>query len=232
MSDAHVMPAQPRDRAGKGAARAARRAGMVPAVVYGGKKEPTKILVEERLLKKESLRAAFFGTIYEVKIDGGANEKVLPRDLQFDPITDLPIHADFLRVTGASRVAVAVPVHFVNEEEAPGLKDGGVLNVVRYEVELSCRADAIPDSVEVDLTGKEINDSVHISEVKLPDGVEPTITDRDFTIATVAAPSVVKEEAAEEQAEAEAEAEAEEAAEAEAAPEGEGGEAEGEESKE
>ncbi len=213
MSDAHTLPAQPRDRAGKGTARAARRSGMVPAVVYGGKKTPTMILIEERVLKKQAARAAFFGTVYEIKVEGGGTEKVLPRDLQLDPVTDIPVHADFLRVTGASRVAVAVPVTFVNEEAAPGLKQGGVLNVVRHEVELSCRADAIPDSIEADLTGKEINDSLHISEVTLPDGVEPTITDRDFTIATIAAPSVVKEEAAEEQADASGEAATEEAAE-------------------
>lgn len=233
MSDAHSMPAQPRDRAGKGAARAARRAGMVPAVIYGGKTEPNMILIEERVIKKESLRAAFFGTIYEIKVDGGKTEKVLPKDLQFDPITDIPTHADFLRVTGASRVTVAVPVSFLNEEAAPGLTEGGVLNVVRYEIEVSCRADAIPDVIEVDLTGKQINDTIHMSEVPLPDGVEPTITDRDFTVATINAPTVVKEEEAEEQAEAEA---AEEAAEEEAAEEGaeasEGGESEGEEPKE
>lgn len=224
MTDAHMLPAQPRDRAGKGAARAARRSGMVPAVIYGGKKDPTLIAIEERLIKKESLRAAFYGTVYEIKVEGGATEKVLPRDLQFDPITDIPTHVDFLRVTGASRVAVAVPVHFVNEEEAPGLKEGGVLNVVRYEIEVSCRADAIPESIEVDLTGTQIGDTIHISAVPLPDGVEPTISDRDFTVATINAPTVVKEE------EAEAEAAAEAAEEESADVEGEGeGEAAGDE---
>ncbi|WP_119166936.1 50S ribosomal protein L25/general stress protein Ctc [Algihabitans albus] len=201
MSDAHTMPAQPRDRAGKGTARAARRDGMVPAVIYGGKKTPAMILIEDRVLRKQASRAAFFGTVYDIKVEGGGTEKVLPRDLQLDPITDVPVHADFLRVTGASRVAVAVPVNFVNEDASPGLKQGGVLNVVRHEVELSCRADTIPDTIEVDLTGKEINDSLHISEVTLPEGVEPTITDRDFTIATIAAPNVVEEQPAEEQAE-------------------------------
>lgn len=215
MSDAHTMPAQPRDRAGKGTARAARRDGMVPAVIYGGKKTPSMIMIEDRVIRKQAARAAFFGTVYEIKVEGGGTEKVLPRDLQLDPVTDFPIHADFLRVTGASRVAVAVPVHFVNEEAAPGLKEGGILNVVRHEVELSCRADAIPDSIEVDLTGKEINDSLHISEVTLPDGVEPTITDRDFTIATIAAPNVAEEAPAEEGGEAPSEGGGEAAGQAE-----------------
>jgi large subunit ribosomal protein L25 len=191
---------------------------MVPAVIYGGKTEPSMILLEERVIKKESLRAAFFGTVYEIKVTGGTTEKVLPRDLQFDPITDIPTHVDFLRVTGASRVSVAVPVNFVNEEEAPGLAEGGVLNVVRYEIEVSCRADAIPEAIVVDLAGKQIGDTIHISDVALPDGVEPTIDDRDFTVATINAPTVVKEEEAEEQAAA-AEAAAEEAAAEEGAEE-------------
>jgi large subunit ribosomal protein L25 len=161
---------------------------------------------------------------------------VLARDVQLDPVKDLPIHVDFLRVSATTEVNVDVPVHFVNQEESPGLERGGMLNVVRYTLELVCKADSIPESVEVDLTGLEIGDSVHISQVALPTGVRPAIEDRDFTVASVAAPSAIKEEAAEEQAaeeaeeeeeEFEGEAEAAEAAEGEAAAE-ESGEGESE----
>ena len=212
MSDIVELPALQRERAGKGPARAARRSGQVPGVIYGAKKDPNLISVEERLLNKLLHQGGFFSTLFDVKVDGKA-ERVLARDVQFDPVTDFPVHIDFLRVSAATSVHVEVAVHFINEDKCPGLVGGGVLNVVRHEVELTCRADAIPQHIEVDLTGLDIGDGVHISMVKLPDGVHPTITDRDFTIATIAAPTVVREEAAEEQeaaAEAEAEAEAEE----------------------
>jgi len=225
MADAITIAAAARDRAGKGAARAARREGRIPAVIYGDKKAPVGITVDEleffRLFKDPS----FYTHLYSIEIDGKA-QTVLARDVQLDPVLDFPIHADFLRVSARTRTNVNVPVHFVNEEESPGLKRGGVLNIVRHEVEVSSRADAIPDSITVDLTGYDVGDSIHISSVTLPDGVEPTITDRDFTIATIAAPTVVKDEAAEEEAEA-AEAEA---AEEEAEAEGEAGEESGGES--
>ncbi len=218
MSDTENLSAEPRERVGKGAARATRRAGRVPAVIYGAKKDPVLISLDPGDLAKQISSGHFFATLYDIHV-GGGKERVLPRDLQLHPVSDRPIHVDFLRVSAATAITVEVPVTFANEEESPGLKRGGVLNVVRYTIEVSCRADAIPQEIRVDLTGKDIGDSIHISEIPLPDGVEPTITDRDFTVASVAAPSVVKEE------EAEA-AEAAEAAEGEAAPEGE--EAEGE----
>ncbi len=220
MSDIVELPAVARERAGKGPARAARRAGQVPGVIYGAKKDPNLITVEQRLLTKLLHQGGFFSTLFDVKVDGKA-ERALARDVQFDPVTDFPVHIDFLRVSAATSVHVEVAVHFINEEECPGLKEGGVLNVVRHEIELACRADAIPSQIEIDLTGLQIGDGVHISMVKLPDGVEPTITDRDFTIATIAAPTVVRDEAAEEQeaAEGEAEGEAEAAAEGEATEE-------------
>ena len=206
MSDIVVMPAVARDRAGKGPARAARRAGQVPGVIYGAKKDPNMIAVEERLLNKLLHQGGFFSTLFDVKVDGKA-ERVLARDVQFDPVTDKPVHIDFLRVSATTSVHVEVAVHFINEDKSPGLRGGGVLNVVRHEVELTCRADAIPQHIEVDLSGLDIGDGVHISMIKLPDGVHPTITDRDFTIATIAAPTVVRDEAAAEHAAAEGEAE-------------------------
>ena len=218
MAEISTIAAQRRERAGKGPARAARRAGRVPGVIYGSKKDPSMITVDPRELDRELKTGAFLATVYNVQIDK-ALERVLPRDVQFDPVTDRAIHVDFLRVSAATSVTVQVPVNFLNEEESPGLKRGGLLNVVRHEIEMTCRADAIPSSIDVDLTGLDIGDSVHISMISLPDGVAPTITDRDFTVATVAAPTVVQEEEeeAEEGAELEegAEVEGEEGAEGE-----------------
>ena len=199
MSDTIALPAEPRERVGKGAARAVRRAGRVPAVIYGDRKDPLTISLDPRDVDRELHRPGFFATLFDVEI-GGKKHRVLPRDVQLDPVSDRTVHVDFLRVAQDTEVTVNVPVNFMNDEESPGLKRGGVLNIVRHEIEFSCRADAIPQQIEIDLTGLDIGDSVHISMIQLPDGVTPTITDRDFTIATVAAPSAVKAEAAEEQA--------------------------------
>jgi len=227
MAEIATIAAERRERAGKGPARAARRAGRVPGVIYGSKKDPAMVTVDPRELDRELKTGAFLATIYDVKIDQN-KERVLPRDVQFDPVTDRPIHVDFLRVSAATSVTVQVPVNFLNDEESPGLKRGGLLNVVRHEIEMNCRADAIPSSIDVDLTGLDIGDSIHISMITLPDGVEPTITDRDFTVATIAAPTVVTEDE-EEAAEGEEGLELEEGAEGEAVegadadkPEGEG----------
>lgn len=199
MSDTIALPAEPRERVGKGAARAVRRAGRVPAVIYGDRKDPLTISLDPRDVDRELHRPGFFATLFDVEV-GGKKHRVLPRDVQLDPVSDRTVHVDFLRVAQDTEVTVNVPVNFMNDEESPGLKRGGVLNIVRHEIEFSCRADAIPQQIEIDLTGLDIGDSVHISMIQLPEGVTPTITDRDFTIATVAAPSAVKAEAAEEQA--------------------------------
>lgn len=228
MADAITIAAEMRERAGKGAARAARRAGRIPAVIYGGKQPPVSITVDELEFNRLWRDAAFYTHLYQVET-GGKSHQVLARDVQLDPVMDWPIHVDFLRVSDRTTISVAVPVQFVNEEESPGLKEGGVLNIVRHEVELTCRADSIPDAIEVDLAGWNIGDTIHISAVPLPSGVEPTVTDRDFTVATIAAPTVVRDEAAEEAAEAEAEAEAAEAEEAGEETEAEGGAESGEE---
>jgi len=230
MSEISKLSAEPRERAGKGAARAARRAGRVPGVIYGAKKDPVLITLDPKDLRREISGGGFFGTLFDVGV-GGGNERVLPRDLQLHPVTDRPLHVDFLRVSRDTRIDVMVPVVFLNEEESPGLKRGGVLNVVRYEVELSCQADAIPPQIEIDLTGRDIGDSAHISEVALPEGVQPTITDRDFTIATIAAPSVIREEAAEAAEAAEGEVPEGEVPEGEAPEGAEGAPSEGAEEK-
>ena len=197
-----TMAVTARDRAGKGAARAERRAGRIPAVIYGGKADPVKISVEPRDLQREMTAGNLFSTVYTLDV-GGRNERVLPRDVQFHPVTDRAQHIDFLRVTADTKLAVEVPCNFINEEECPGLRRGGVLNVVRYAIEFICRVDDIPNEIDIDLAGLEIGEGVHISMVMLPDGVEPTITDRDFTIATIAAPTVVAEETAAESDEGE-----------------------------
>ncbi len=229
MDDIHTLAAEPKEGAGKGAARAARREGRIPGVIYGAKKAPVMVTLDPQEVHREIRGGGFFTTLFDVKVSGG-NERVLARDLQLHPVSEKPLHIDFLRVSTSTVVVVDVPCNFINDEESPGIKRGGVLNVVRYTLELSCRADAIPNEIEIDLTGLDIGDSVHISQIDLPEGVTPTITDRDFTVASVAAPSVVKEEAAEE---AEAEEELEEGFEvdAEGVPIEPGEEAEGEEEK-
>lgn len=194
MSDISSLTAAARERAGKGAARALRRSERVPAVIYGDKKDPLPISISMYDLHKELQQPGFFGRLYDVSIDG-SKHRVLPRDVQRHPVTDSPLHVDFLRIGAGASVTVAVAVVFINEEECPGLKRGGVLNIVRHDIEMVCPATAIPDSIDLDLSGLEIGDSVHISSLSLPPDCEPTISDRDFTIVTIASPTVVQEEA-------------------------------------
>jgi large subunit ribosomal protein L25 len=193
MSDTLNLPAETRERAGKGASRALRREGRVPAVVYGGKEEPLAIHVEEKLLIKQLGTGHFLNSIVEIEV-GGKTFRTLPKDVAFHPVTDRPLHADFLRLSKDATVHVNVPVHFANEAASPGLKRGGVLNIVRHELELICEADKIPDEIHIDVTGLDIGDSIHISHVSLPAGSTSAITDRDFTIATIVAPSGLRSE--------------------------------------
>ena len=223
MSDVVKIVAEKRETAGTGPARAVRLAGRTPAIIYGGDSAPIMISVNAREIGREALRARFFSQTYEVAVNGDAYQ-VLARDVQYHPVTDSVLHVDFFRFRPDSRIRIGVAVVFENEEESPGIKRGGVLNIVRHEVELMCPVLAIPEAIRVDLTGLEIGDSVHISGVALPENVTPTITDRDFTIATVAAPTVIRTEAVEEAEAAEAEeeeGEEEAAAEEEAAKESE-----------
>lgn len=198
MSETIQMSATKRDRAGKGSARAARRSGLIPAVIYGGKTAPETININDNSFRKLMSQPGIMSHVIALDVEGKTTN-VLPRDIQFHPVTDAPLHVDFLRITASSTVMVMVPVVFTNEDASPGLKGGGVLNIVRHEIEMSCSATSIPESLTVDLTGTEIGDSVHISAVSLPENTQPTITDRDFTIATIAAPTVeveVEEETA------------------------------------
>ena len=191
MSETLTLPAEARERAGKGASRALRRDGRTPCVIYGGKEEPTLIHVEQKELVRQLGTGHFMNSIVNIEI-GGKTIRTLPKDVAFHPVTDRPLHVDFLRLTGDSKVEVSVPVVFVNEDASPGLKKGGVLNIVRHELDLLCPNADIPEEIQIDVTGREIGDSIHISSVTLPAGVTSVITDRDFTIATVIAPSGLK----------------------------------------
>ena len=205
MSDALTLPAELRERAGKGASRALRREGRTPAVIYGGNGEPVTIHVEEKLLVRQMATGHFMNSIVMIEVNGKP-VRTIPKDVAVHPVTERPLHADFLRLAKGASIEVAVPVVFINEEASPGLKRGGVLNVVRHELELVCPADKIPNTIEIDVTGLEVGDAIHISRVTLPEGAESAITDRDFTIATVVAPSALKRSDAESDAEVEEEA--------------------------
>ena len=191
MSDTITLAAETRDRVGKGASRALRREGRVPAVIYGAGQEPSSIHLEEKALVKALMTGHFFNSV--VMIDG---LRTLPKDVSFDPVTDRPVHADFLRIGEHSAVTVAVPVVFAGEEESVGLKKGGVLNIVRHELELVADAAEIPSEIAISLAGLDVGDSLHISAVTLPEGVTSAITDRDYTIATIVAPSALRSEGA------------------------------------
>ena len=205
MSETLTLSAETRDRVGKGASRALRREGRVPAVIYGNNQDPKSIHLNERELQKLLNTGHFFNSVVMV---GG--ERTLPKDVAFHPVSDRPVHVDFLRISEHATVTVEVPIVFVDEELAPGIKRGGVLNVVRHQLELVVDAASIPDEVKISLKGLEVGDSLHISAVTLPEGATPAITDRDFTIATVVAPSALKSSEGDTQTEAgEGEAEGE-----------------------
>ena len=192
MSDQATIAAELRELSGTGAAREARRNGLVPGIVYGADVENIMITVPRDTLSREVGRTGFFSQLFRLKV-ADRDLDVTARDLQLHPVSDSILHVDFLAVSADSTVTVSIPVTFLNEEESQGLRRGGVLNVVRHEVEFNCPANAIPDTIEIDLAGLDIGDSVHISDVDLPDNVSPVIDDRDFTVATIAAPTVAVE---------------------------------------
>ena len=177
--------------------------GLIPGIVYGKGTEPTQIAFENKVLQKLMHSGSFYSKIINIDINGKV-EKILPKSLQYHPVTDRLIHFDFLRVQDDTKVTVEIQVEFLNQDICPGLKKGGVLNLVRRLVELSCNANNIPNKLEFDLEKTEIGDAVKISNINLPEGVKPTITDRDFVIATVVPPTVEVEETKPEEAEGEA----------------------------
>ncbi|PCI47626.1 MAG: 50S ribosomal protein L25/general stress protein Ctc [Alphaproteobacteria bacterium] len=204
-----VMKAELRGKAGKGSSRALRREDKIPAVIYGDKKDPVLVTLNRIDLVKELNKGGFMNTSYEIQV-GKDKEKILPRDVQFHPVTDWPLHVDFLRLAKGASLKIMIPIHFIGDEECPGIKAGGILSVVRHEVEFNCPADTIPESIEIDISQMEMNDSIHISAVTLPENVTSVIDDRDFTIATISAPSGLKSSDDVDEEEVEGEGEGEE----------------------
>lgn len=194
MSKSYELTAEARERVGKGSARELRRNGRVPAVIYGDKQAALSISLDYKELYYKIHGGGFLHTVATIDVKGD-KIRVLPKDYQLDPVKDFPTHVDFLRVSANSRIKVEIPVHFINQDTSVGLKRGGILNIVRHEVEFLCPVDAIPDAITVDLAGVDIGQSVHISAIKLPEGLTPTI-DRDFTIATIVSPGGALDEAA------------------------------------
>ena len=195
MAETTKVVAKMRSRAGKGGARSSRRDGLIPAVIYGDKQAPVMIAVEPKSIERELHKEGFFNHRMEIDVEG-TPYAVLPRDLQIDPVTDRPLHLDFLRIGPDSIITVQVPVHFRNESAAPGIKRGGVLNIVLHEITVRTKPATIPEYFEVDLTGLEIGHSVHLSTLAIPEGVRVVSRDRNATVASIAAPTVVREAAA------------------------------------
>lgn len=184
----YELKASVRSRVGKGSARALRREGLIPAVIYGDKKPPLSIAISTKETSQRLYAGGFLTTVATIDVDG---EKVLviPKDYARDPVRDFLIHVDFLRIAAGSIVTVWVPLHSKGEDKSPGMKKGGALNWARHEIECTCPAESIPDFIEIDVSGLDIADSLHISAVKLPEGVKPVIQDRDFTVVSITAPA-------------------------------------------
>ncbi|SNS89145.1 LSU ribosomal protein L25P [Sphingomonas laterariae] len=193
MSDTLNLSAEARERAGKGASRAVRREGRVPAVIYGNKQEPTSIHIEEKALVMSMANGHFMNSVVLIGLNG-ETIRTLPKDVQFHPVTDRPLHVDFLRIGEHTTVNVKVPVAFTDEDQAPGIKRGGVLNIVEHEIELIVDAAHIPDDITISLAGLDVGSSIHLADVKLPKGAKPAHADRDITVATIVAPSALKSE--------------------------------------
>ena len=218
MSKNLEMSVESRKRAGKGSSRAIRREGYVPAVIYGDKKEPVMVKLKRNELIRLINRGEFINQLIQVSIDGGEHERVLPRDLQVHPVSDDPIHVDFLRIGEGVVFVFEVPVHIVGEDECPGIAKGGLMNIVRHTIEVRCRARDLPENLVVNIAGMDIGDIFHASNLELPEGTELALTDRDFTVATIASPTIEVEkddedEDAVEGAEGENEGEGEESSE-------------------
>jgi large subunit ribosomal protein L25 len=194
MAATKELAAAVRSGTGKGAARSVRREGRIPGVIYGGGEAAEPISLDGNTLNKLIYAGHFLTTIFELDVDG-KKERVIPRDYQLDVVKDTPLHVDFMRLKSGSFLRVDIPVHFINQDASPGIKKGGTLNVVRHTVELRVPADAIPEALVADLTGCDINDSLHISRIAMPEGCRPVIATRDFTIATIAPPTTYQEEA-------------------------------------
>jgi large subunit ribosomal protein L25 len=215
MATVNLIKAAARSRAGKGAARAERREGRVPGIIYGDGKPPLPISLDYNELRQRIFAGHFLTTIHDIEVDG-VKHRVIPRDFQLDAVRDLPLHVDFMRLGEGAMIRVSIPIHVRNADQSPGVKRGGTVSIVTHSVDVRCRADAIPNSIDVDVSGLEINYSKHLSDIKLPEGVR-VVSTRDITLVTVVPPSGYAEEI---KAAAEAAAAAAAAAAAPAAAEG------------
>ncbi|HEY1710387.1 MAG TPA: 50S ribosomal protein L25/general stress protein Ctc [Rhizomicrobium sp.] len=193
MREMQTIVAEKRAGTGKGPAYQARQKGHIPAVVYGGDAEPENVSIEARSLERHAVKGTFLSTLFTLEV-GGAKTRVIPRQIQLDPVSDRPVHVDFMRLPEGAKVRLSIPVRFKGQGDSPGLKRGGVLNIVRHEIEMLCPAEHIPEFVEGDLAGLNIHDSLHIGNIALPEGVVPTVRERNFTIASIVAPTSVVEE--------------------------------------
>ncbi|MGL4825392.1 MAG: 50S ribosomal protein L25/general stress protein Ctc [Alphaproteobacteria bacterium] len=195
MSITAVLEVKSRIKSTKGAVRSSRKEGQIPAVLYGGGEDPQSLTLNLKQVNRELAQSGFFSRLFELQLEG---EKVnaLARDIQFHPVTDVPLHVDFLRVSGASYVTVAVPIRFINEDKSPGLKMGGVLNIVLHALEISVQASLIPEELVIDLTGLQIGEVIHLDRIKLPEGSKALHAERDVTVATIVSPSGLNEKAA------------------------------------
>jgi large subunit ribosomal protein L25 len=193
MREIQELGAEPRQGTGKGHAFRTRQKGQVPGIIYGGDGAPEPITVDYRELERHASKGTFLTTPFMLTMSGGKT-RVIPRAIQTDPVSDRPVHVDFMRLPEGAQIRLAIPVRFKGQESSPGLKRGGVLNIVRHEIELLCPAESIPEFIEGDLSGLDIHGSLHITDVALPEGVKTTIRERDFTIASIVAPTSVIEE--------------------------------------
>ena len=193
MAQVKELKAEPRIGTGKGPAYQARQKGLIPGIIYGGKDQPQTVNIDGRTLERHIERGAFLTTPFLLDL-GGKKTRVIPRQLQLDPVSDRPVHVDFMRLAEGATVRLEIPVHFNGQDVSPGLKKGGVLNIVRHKMELLCPADSIPNEVLVDISKLDINETIHLSALNLPEGVKPTIRGRDFTVCSIVAPTSVVEE--------------------------------------
>ncbi|MDR0753302.1 MAG: 50S ribosomal protein L25/general stress protein Ctc [Holosporaceae bacterium] len=193
-----VLEAKIREKFGTGAARCARRSGFIPCVVYGNATAPESIYISENLLNKYVHKTNFFSTVFEIDRVGQKGQKFIAKDVQFHPVTDRTLHVDFLRVGKGSKVTVRIPLAFINESASPGLKLGGVLNVLVHEIDVVCDPESIPEKIEIDLTGFEFHRTVHAYDVTLPKDMSLPVSGKNFTIATVVAPTIMKKDTVEE----------------------------------
>ncbi|HQS84586.1 MAG: 50S ribosomal protein L25/general stress protein Ctc [Alphaproteobacteria bacterium 16-39-46] len=196
MASVKTLTVETRSKGGTGPARATRRSGLIPGILYGTGIDPLMVAIDTKTLKLELQDPYYHTKLYDLKV-GSTNHRALMRAVQLNPVTDIPIHVDFLRVDPSSRITVDILLKFVNDDKSPGIKRGGVLNIVYHDLQLSCPVDSIPEQITIDLSGLEVGQSIHLEDIKLPAGVQVVHSNRDYTLATIVAPSGLKSDSSE-----------------------------------